>query len=117
MGNIILSGSAVILAGKNVATGMPESTWTSWISGSESFVNLVSRYNWSDAFATLNDDVRYVIADTVARDVAIKAINYDMSGYTTRIEAEDMVNILRDGLLRNVSLLRGQKEVTFINGA
>lgn len=83
----------------------------------ESIINCICRYNFSDTFATLNLDVKQILSDFCSSFVAIEAISYDMSGYTTRIEAEDMINILRDGMLRNISLLRVQEVVTFINGA
>jgi len=39
-----------------------------------------------------------------------------LSGYTTRIEAEDMINILRDAALRGLSIIRDKKVVDFFNG-
>ena len=84
----------------------------------ESTVNCVCRYNFSDAVTTgLNVDVKGIFSDVVSSLAAIEAIAYDMSGYTSRIEAEDMINILRDNALRGLSILRDQKAVVFINGA
>ena len=83
----------------------------------ESTINCMARYNFSDTFATLNTDVKQILSDIASSLAAIEAISYDMSGYTSRIEAEDMVNIQRDIALRGLSLLRNQKVVTFINGA
>jgi hypothetical protein len=40
-----------------------------------------------------------------------------MAGYTSRTEAEDMINILRDGALRGLSLLKDKKVQDFMNGA
>ena len=48
---------------------------------------------------------------------AIYVIQYDMSGYTSRVEAEDMVNILRDAALRGLALLRDKKVEDFMTGA
>jgi len=83
----------------------------------ESVINAVSRYNWSDAYAGLNVDVKGILSDFCSSFVAIEAISYDMSGYTSRVEAEDMVNILRDGLLRNMQIIKEIKSQTFIIGA
>ena len=46
-----------------------------------------------------------------------RGISWDMSGFTSRIEAEDMINILRDIALRNISILRDKKTQDFIIGA
>jgi len=83
----------------------------------ESIINCVCKYNFSDKYSTLNVDVKHILSDFCSSFVAIEAISYDMSGYTSRIEAEDMINVLRDGMLRSMSILRNQNVVTFINGA
>ena len=65
--------------------------------------------------ATLALSGNVIIATQVVEDIAaIYGITYDMSGFTSRIEAEDMINVLRDSALRGLSLLRDQKVVTFI---
>ena len=83
----------------------------------ESTINALCRYNFSDNYASLNADVKGILSDFCSSFVAIEAISYDMSGYTTRIEAEDMINVLRDGMLRAMSILRDKKAIDFINGA
>ena len=83
----------------------------------ESMVNTMSRFNFSDTYAALNVDVKGLLSDICSSFVAIEAITYDMSGYTSRLEAEDMINVLRDGMLRNLSILRDKKIQDFINGA
>lgn len=78
-----------------------------------STVNVLCRENWVDGMPT-SDDVLGILSDVVSSLVAIEAICYDMSGYTTRIEAEDMINVLRDGALRGLSILRDKKAQQFI---
>ena len=83
----------------------------------ESIINCVCKNNFSDSFATDNIDVKQILSDFCSSFVAIEAISYDMSGYTSRIEAEDMINVLRDGALRGIGLLRDKKAQDFINAA
>ena len=83
----------------------------------ESLINSIVRYNFSDNYGALNVDVKGILTEVSSNLAAIYVIQYDMSGYTSRIEAEDMVNILRDGALRGLSILRDKKVETFINGA
>ena len=83
----------------------------------ESLVNDVARYNFSDDYAALNADVKHLLDDIVSSFVAIQGISYDMSGYTNPTEAVNMINILRDGMNRNLSVLKEQKVKDFINGA
>ena len=84
----------------------------------ESTINCICRYNYSDAVTTgLNVDVKGLLSDVASSLVAMEAISYDMSGYTSRLEAEDMINVLRDGALRGLSILRDKEVQRFINGA
>ena len=83
----------------------------------ESLINSIVRYNFSDNYGALNVDVKGILTEVSSNLAAIYVIQYDMSGYTSRIEAEDMVNILRDGALRGLSILRDKKVETFINAA
>ena len=48
---------------------------------------------------------------------AIEGISWDMSGFTSRGEAESMVNILRDIALTNMSILKDEKQQTFMKNA
>jgi len=103
--------------GANVSAGVTEAMQDAWVLQAESAVNVLARENYSDSVGGLNADVKGIFSDLVSSLVAIQGIMYDMSGYTSRTEAEDMINILRDGILRNMSLLRDKKQQTFINDA
>ena len=85
----------------------------------EAVINCMCRYDYStaDATTTLNASVRGILIDTGACLAAIEGISWDMSSFTSRIEAEDMINVLRDIALRNISILRDKKTQDFINGA
>lgn len=81
----------------------------------ESTINVTARFNFSDVYNTLNIDTKQVLKEAASNLAAIYVISYDMSGYTTRIEAENMINILRDASLRALSILRDKKVEDFIN--
>lgn len=109
------SGAAFVKAGANASVSIPEDDgWVAWSSGATSFINSATRYNWSNNFTTLDDDTKHILDDTASSLVAIQAISYDMSGYTSRGEAESMINIQRDNALRGISILRDIKAQTFM---
>lgn len=83
----------------------------------EALINAVCRFNFSDNYATLNVDVKGLLKEVASNLAAIYVIIYDMSGFTTRIEAEDMINVLRDAALRGLALLRDKKATDFMKGA
>lgn len=84
----------------------------------EAVVNCMTRFDWSaaDTTSTLNASVRGILVETSACLAAIQGITFDMSSFTSRIEAEDMINVLRDIALRNMSILRDKKVQDFANG-
>ena len=99
------------------ATSNVEAYINDFMTQAESEINCATRHNWSDDYAGLNVDVKGILKEAASNLAAIYVIQYDLSGYTSRIEAEDMINILRDGYLRCLQILRDIKSQTFTIGA
>ena len=84
----------------------------------ESFINCITRYNWSDWYAgTPNEDVKGILTEAGACLCAIYVIQWDMSGFTTTSEAENMINVLRERARIAIETLRDLKTQDFIRGA
>lgn len=106
------------MAGENVdATGWTDANKTAWGLQAENFLNVMCRYNFSDNFASLNVDVKYILSEYVARYVAVCGIAYNMAGFTSRIEAENMINVHLYRMRVIEKLLTDQKSVTYMQGA
>ena len=84
----------------------------------EAVINCATRFDWKakDISSTLNASVRGILIDTGACLAAIEGVIWDMSGFTSRVESEDMINVLRDIALFNIAILRDRKVQDFING-
>jgi len=105
-------------AGSGVnAAAVVEAYLNSFVAQAESRINNICRYNFSDKYAGLNVDVKEILREAASCIAAIYCITYDMSGYSTINEAGNMINLYRDIILTDLSLLRDQKVVTFINDA
>ncbi len=105
-------------AGANAsATSKAEAYVNDYMTQAESLINTICRFNFSDTYSALNADTKGLLKEVASNLAAIYVIMYDMSGFTSRIEAEDMINILRDAALRGLSLLRDKKYSTFISDA
>ena len=108
--------------GAGVDTNFTETMKDAAVLQAESLVNCATRFNWSDQVTSgVNADVLGLLSDTVSSLVAIQGIAYNLSGeagtgFASRIIAEDMINVLRDGVLRNLSILRDKKSETFMIG-
>ncbi len=92
-----------------------ESFINDYLTQAESEINSATRFNWSDAYSGLNVDVKGTLKEAASNLAAIYVIQYDMSGYNSRGEAESMITILRDGYLRCLQFLKDIKVQTFIN--
>ena len=102
-------------AGANCsAVSKAEAYTNDYVAQAESTINAMCRFNFSDNYATLNDDTKMILKSVASDIAAIYVISYDMSGFTSRVEAEDMINILRDNALRGLSILRDKKVQEFI---
>ena len=116
-----LSGACLLKAGANVDskfTGTDaETNWNELIAQAESFINTVTRINYTDTYASLNADVQKILEDAAACHAAIGAIMYDMSGYTSRAEAQTMLDVNWARLMEDVNLLKDKKHTDFINSA
>ena len=99
------------------ATSNTEAYINDYMTQVESQINVFTRYNWSDAYSSLNADVKGLLKEIASNLAAIYVIEYDMSGFTSRVEAEDMINVLRDAALRGLSMLSDKKQQTFMLGA
>lgn len=111
------SDEILVKAGENYDTSVDEARINALCLQVESLINVMTRYNWSDAYSGLNADVRGVLSEVASNLIAIYIIMFNMSGFTSRTEAEDMINVLRDGALRGLSILRDKKAQTFMQEA
>lgn len=120
-----VSGAVLVKAGADVNSDLSDGTVLIgtdfavdvWIVEAESMVNVMTRRNFTDDYSGLNDDVKYILQDAVSSYAAIKAVNYDPSGYETITISENIINVNRDNFLRCIGILRDQKAGEYIDGA
>jgi len=119
MATIALSGPTLVKAGVGVSAVMTADAGLEvehFIEQAEGSINAMTRYDFVTNWIALSGPG--VILTQIAEDLAaISCISYDMSGYTTRIEAESMITVLRDSALRGLSIIRDQKVVDYMKNA
>lgn len=96
------SGAAIAKAGANanstiVASGATLAEWSNEVEGT---IATRTRQNWSGAFSTINSGFKSALSDVASDLIAMKIISYDMSSYTSRLEAQTMLDVLRDNALQ-----------------
>lgn len=116
-GTLATDAECQFKAGANKSGSITEAQRNKLILQAESIINCITRYNWTDAYSTLNADVKYILSAAASDYVGIHMIDYDMSGYSSLEEAQSMICTLRDDLIRCLSLLKDKKRETFMTGA
>lgn len=105
-------------AGANAsATSNVEAYINDYMTQAESFINSWCRTNYSDTYAALDTDVKGLLKEAASNLAAAYVILYDMSGFTSRGEATDMMTWLRDRAMACLSILRDKKTQEFVNNA
>ena len=105
-------------AGANASSvANTEAYINSYIAQAESLINVMTLKNWSDIYSTLNADVKKILTVAASAYVANKIINFDMGGFTSREEAQTMLDVNKDDFLEAVSVLRDIVKRKFAVGA
>ena len=87
---LIKAGKKVDIAFRNVSG---QDQLVQIISGAEAFYSNLARYDFVQNYGSLNTRTRAVLDEGVSSRAAIQLIAYDMSQYTSRVEAESMINL------------------------
>jgi len=83
----------------------------------EAFLCNLIKYDAVTNWLSLNAIYKLMLSEFVARSIAVEAIKYDMSGYTSRVEAENMINIHLNKLaqIRALLLTKGVQDFMGVN--
>ena len=99
------------MAGENVdATGYTEANKTAWGIQAEGFLCALTNYDLVTNVATLVANFKPILSEYVSRYVGMQAILYNMEGFTSRVEAEDMANV-HLGRMKAIEKLLSKDEV------
>ncbi len=102
-------------SGANVSTAYTDTMKTQALLQAESLLNVRTKFNWSDAFLTLDADVKSVVTMVTASKVAMEAIKFDMDAIG-RNTAEDMINLLDQDVKMGLQILKERAQQTFASG-
>ena len=112
--------NVAVYAGANAnTTSKAEAAILVYGVGAEAIINCSTRYNWSDPYAaaTLNVDIKSLLSEAQCCLIATMVIQYDMSGYSSRIEAETMLDVLDERAKKCMELLSQAAVKDFMVGA
>ena len=107
------SGAVVLKAGVN-ANEILDTEYTQLINQAEGVIATVSRVDWVAVYSTLDINIKLILEEAASNLAGMYAIQRDMSGYTSRAEAQTMLDVLRDTVMRGFAILKEQDNKNWI---
>ncbi|KKL85264.1 hypothetical protein LCGC14_1956480 [marine sediment metagenome] len=110
------SAQIIILAGANAnATIVADTTSTAeFINRAEGLIIAETTFDWIANYTALSASVKLIVNVTCASLAAMSIIQYDMSGYTSRLEAQTMLDVLWNQYREGIKILKDKDSQTFI---
>ena len=112
-----LTNNAEVLrkAGANaVAAAKDEAFTNQYILEAEGYISATAKYDFVKNYSKLDTNSKRILREVASNLAAIYVIIYDMSGFTTRTEAENMINILWGRLERGMRSLLDDRSLNYI---
>ncbi len=107
------SGAVKLKAGEN-AKELTADQYTELINQAEGFISVAGRYDFVTNYGGISEIGKELLKDTASSHAAISVINHDMSGFTSRVESQVMLDINYSKIVDNITFLRDDKFKQFI---
>ena len=92
--NIVTVAEMQFMAGENVdATGDVDANHIILQNHAEGYLSNLLKFNLTTGFSGLTAGIKNLISEWAARYAGMYLITFNMAGYTSRVEAEDLINI------------------------
>lgn len=111
------SSAAIIMkAGANASsTATSSGAILDFLSGqAEAYINASARVDLIANYSTLNTNTRKILQKIAASEAAKGLIQYDMSGFTSRQEAQTMLDVLDDEVNKGINLIKDKNVTDFM---
>ena len=95
-GTLCTSGEAIAKAGAGASSDAKNPILvTKFIIQAESRLNVITKKDWVTAYSGLDTNVKNILNEVISNMAAIYMVNYDDSGYTSGLEYERKIAILK----------------------
>lgn len=95
--------------GANTTASLSGAMLQTWSDAAEGVICAATHKDWITDYSTIKANFKGILDDLASDMVAMQIVKYDMSGYTSRYEAETMLDVMRDNVQRNISVLNDDK--------
>ena len=118
MAFIFCSSGAIVTkagSGANITAKTSGAILSQYSSEAEALICAVTRYDWIGNYGSLGANFKPLLGEIASNIAGAYLVSYDNAGYQDRIEAENIIVVLRDAALRGLSIIRDKKVEDFIN--
>lgn len=118
--NLTTSGACIAKAGKGANVMFSQlsgaTILANWCDQAEADLNAITRRDWISLSGSTLTNFKGILDDLTSDMVAMKIVNYDMGGYTSRLEGATILDVMRDNINRNLEALKNDniKEVMIV---
>ena len=106
---LTISAAALAKAGANFNPAVSGALLDKFSDQTEGKINAITRRDWIGLSASTLTNFKGILDECASSDIAIKIINYDMSGYTSRTEAQTMLDVNRDIFKECIAAINDEK--------
>ena len=107
------SAAVKLKAGANAPT-LTAAQYTQLINQAEGFVGLNAKYDFVTNYSSIPTNMKPILEDVTSSKAAFHAINYNMSGYTSRTESQVMLDVNYSIVVEIINLLKDNQFTTFL---
>lgn len=114
-GTLCINADVEKKAGASASSTADAEAYTNvYIKMAEGFICAQSRYDWVTNYASLSTIGKEFLRDLCSSLAALYVVNYDMSGYTSRTEAQVMLDVNYTMVVDGINLIRDDAFKDFI---
>lgn len=108
------SGAVKLKAGADYSTDITAAQYTTLINQAEGFISAQSRYDWVTNYASVSNIGKEFLEEVCSNLAAIEVIKYEMGNYTSKEEAQTLIDVNYNKAVEGINLLRDDKFKNFV---
>ena len=107
------SGAVKLRAGTNAST-LTAAQYTQLINQAEAYASVVCRYDWVTNYSSVPTNMKPILQLVVSSLAAADVIQHDMSGFTSRAEAQTMIDVYYNKAIDAINFLKENYATNFV---
>ena len=115
-GTLCTEANVDMFTGAGVSASFTQDMKSEAVLMAEGYVCALSRRNWVSLYSGLTTALKRILSEYCARAAAVAGVAYSMAGYTSRLEAENMIAVHLRRMFNIETLLRDSAVVKFLGG-